>query len=100
MKRGLSSVISAVLLIFLVIILGVIIFSWITGITGKVIMLEGENIALSCKNVGFRTSYSSGILYVSNMGNIQIYEIKAILFPSGDQVGLVLNSLLLVSCFP
>ena len=80
MKRGLSSIISAVLLISLVVILGVIFFSWISGITGKVIMLEGQNIALSCENVGFQTSYSGGILYVSNIGNIQIYGIKAMLF--------------------
>ncbi len=84
MKKGLSSIISAVLLIFLVVILGVIIFSWITGITGKVIMLEGQNIALSCENVGFRTSYSNGVLYISNLGNIQIYEIKVIISKAGS----------------
>lgn len=80
MKKALSSVISATILISLVVVIGVIVFSWVVGITGRAIMLEGKNIALVCEDVKFQTAYSNETLYLSNVGNIQIYGIKAMIF--------------------
>jgi len=80
MKKALSTVISATILISIVVIIGVIVFSWMVGITGRTIVLEGKNIALVCEDVKFQTAYSNETLYISNIGNIQIYNIKAIIF--------------------
>lgn len=80
MKKGLSPVIITVILISLVIIMGIFIFSVLKGITGKVIMLEGKNIALVCEDVKFKVAYNGETLYFSNTGNIKIYQIKAKVF--------------------
>lgn len=75
MKRS----ILIILTLILVPIMGLIAFTWLKGITGQVITLEGENIALVCDDVRFQISYSSNTLYISNTGNIKIYQIKALI---------------------
>ena len=73
-KKGVSPVIATVLLISMVIIIGIIVFLWFRGMIGETVTKFGENIELACEDVVFDASYSSGILYIVNNGNIPIYD--------------------------
>jgi len=76
-KKGLSPVIATMLLVAIVIIIGLIIFLWFRGINEEAITkFEGTNIKLICDEVAFEASYSEGLLYVINIGNVPIYKIK------------------------
>ncbi len=83
-KRGISSVISVLLLLVMVIIMAGIIFAWSKGITGEAVTIAGQNIALVCNDVSFEFSYDSGILYIINYGNVNIYSMKLILHKEGS----------------
>lgn len=75
-KKGVSPVIATVLLISMVIIIGVIIFLWFRGMVGETITKFGENAELACEDVVFDASYIDGILYLSNDGNVPIYNMN------------------------
>ena len=75
-KRGVSPVIATILLIGIVIVIGLIIFLWLRGLTQEAITKFDKNVELVCDDVQFDGSYSGGTLTVSNIGNIPIYEIK------------------------
>lgn len=76
-KRGISPVVATVLLIAIVIVIGLIIFLWFRGMTEETITkFGGTNVKLVCNDVEFEASYSSGILYLSNTGNVPIYKIN------------------------
>ena len=77
-RRGVSPVIATVLLIAIVIVIGLIVFSWIRGISEEAITkFDGTNVKLICEEVIVDGSYSGGYLYLSNTGNIPIYRFKA-----------------------
>ncbi len=76
-KKGVSPVIATILLIALVVIIGIIIFTWLRGMTKEAITkFDGTNIELVCEDVSFDASYSSGTLSVSNFGNVPIYSMN------------------------
>ena len=75
-KKGVSPVIATVLLIGIVIIIGVIIFLWLRGLTQEAVTKFDKNVELVCDDVQFDASYSAGKLVVSNIGNVPIYEIE------------------------
>ena len=76
-KKGLSPVIATMLLVAIVIVIGLIIFLWFRGINEEAITkFEGTNIKLVCEEVSFEASYSEGLLYIINIGNVPIYKIK------------------------
>jgi hypothetical protein len=77
-KRGISTIISAFLLILLVLIMAGIIIFWSRGITGEAITIKGENIALVCYNIFFQSSYDNGMLHIINDGNVEIHSVKLI----------------------
>lgn len=82
-KKGLSPVIATVLLIGLVIMIGVIIFLWFKNMQQETITKFGDtNVELICDEVAFDASYSGGNLYLSNKGNVPIYNMN--LKMSGD----------------
>lgn len=84
-KRGLSPVIATVLLIAIVIVIGLIVFLWFRGITEEAITkFDGRNIKLFCEEVNLDASYSNGYVYVSNLGNIPIYRLKAKITQEGS----------------
>ena len=84
-KKGLSPVIATVLLISVVIVIGVIIFLWFQGMTEEAVTkFGGKNVKLVCEDIKFEASYSSGNIYISNTGNVPIYEIKAKVYNSGS----------------
>jgi len=76
-KKGVSPIIATILLIALVIIIGVIIFFWMKSMTQEAVTkFDNQNIEMVCNNVNFYATYSGGILYLSNNGNIPIYDFK------------------------
>src|SRR3989344_4439865 len=86
-NKGLSPVIATVLLVGLVVVTGIIIFTWFRGLTQEAVTKFDQNIQLTCNNVKFEARYSSsdGELAISNQGEIPIYGIKMkVLESSGD----------------
>lgn len=78
-KRGISPVVATVLLIAIVVVIALIVFMWIRGMTSEAITkFDGTNVKLVCQQVTFEASYSSssGYLSISNSGNVPIYQIK------------------------
>lgn len=77
-KRGLSPVIATVLLIGLVVVSGLIIFTWFRGLTQEAVTKFDQNIQLVCKDVSFEAGYSAAQnkLAISNVGNVPIWGFK------------------------
>lgn len=74
LKRGISPIIATILLIALVVIIGIIVFFWFRGLTQEAIVKFDKNIKLVCEDVSFESSYSDGTLFISNLGNVPIYD--------------------------
>jgi len=84
-KKGLSPVIATMLLITMVIVIGLIIFLWFRGINEEAITkFDDTNIKLVCEEVSFEASYSNGLLYILNTGNVPIYQIKLKIIGEGS----------------
>lgn len=79
-KRGVSPVIATVLLIGIVIVIAMIIFLWLRGLTQEAVIKFDKNVELVCRDVKFDAAYSEGKLTISNIGNVAIYEIKIKIF--------------------
>ncbi len=76
-KRGVSPVIATILLVGMVMVLAIIIFLWVQGMTAETITkFGGKNVELVCGEVAFDASYSSGKLYISNNGNVPIFNME------------------------
>ena len=75
-KKALSPVIATVLLIAMVVVIALIIFFWFRGMTEEAVIKFEKNIKLVCNDINFDASYSSGILSVSNIGNVPIFSMK------------------------
>ncbi len=75
-KSGLSPVIATVLLIGIVVVTGLITFSYFRSFTQEAITKFGENIQLVCDEVQFRADYTgspNNILSISNQGEVPIF---------------------------
>ncbi len=84
-KRGLSPVVATVLLIAIVVVIGLIVFLWLRGITEEAVTkFDGTNIKLICDKVSFDAQYSGGQIYLSNTGNVPIYKFKAKIVGDGS----------------
>jgi len=76
-KRGISPVIATVLLIGIVVVIAIIVFMWIRGISGEAITtFDGTNVKLVCEEVSFDAQFSDGQLYLSNNGQVPIFKMK------------------------
>ncbi len=74
-RKGVSPVIATILLVALVIIIALIVFFWMKGLTREAITKSGgTNIELVCDDVQFDADYSNDMLTISNLGNIPIYN--------------------------
>ena len=83
-KEGLSPVIATVLLVAMVIVIGLIVFLWIRGMTQETITKFGnQNIQLVCNDVYFEADYSGNTLYISNSGNVPIFGMKVKIVEAG-----------------
>ena len=91
-KKGLSPVIATVLLIAIVIILGLIVFMWLRGITQEAVTkFGGKNVQIVCDDAKFDAQYSGGMIYLSNTGNVPIYKFKAKISGEGTSNTVVIG---------
>lgn len=91
-KKGVSPVIATVMLIAIVIVMGLIVFTWIQGIQEEAITkFGGQNVKLICEEVKFDASYSSGFLSIVNSGSIPIYKIQAKISGNGEHETILLG---------
>ena len=74
-NKGLSPVIATVLLVGVVVVSGLIIFTWFRGLTQEAVTKFDQNIQLVCNDVKFEAEYSNvdDTLAISNTGNIPIF---------------------------
>ena len=82
-NKGLSPVIATVLLITIVIVIALIVFLWVRGMTEEAITKFDDkvNIKLVCEDVSFEASYTDGTgLYITNPGSVPIFgmDIKVV----------------------
>lgn len=76
-KKGVSPVIATVLLIGMVVVLALIVFVWMRALAQETVTKFGsENIELACDDVSFEASYDSGVLSVSNIGSVPIFQLS------------------------
>jgi flagellin-like protein len=84
-KRGLSPVIATVLLIVIAMVLASLIFFWARGVVKERSQKFGEAIELSCERVNFDAEFEGdGTIYLSNIGNVAIYDIDVRKVESGS----------------
>lgn len=74
-EKGLSPIVTTILLIALTIVIIAIIFLWFRGMVSEGVTKFGKNIQLVCGDVVFEVSYDSGTLSVVNSGNIPLYSL-------------------------
>lgn len=92
-RKGVSPVIATVLLIGLVMVITLIVFLWFKGLTQEAIIKFDKNVEVVCDEVQFESSYSNGVLSISNIGNVPIYGIKVKISESGKYETKGLNDL-------
>tara|TARA_Y100000310_G_C20663597_1_gene806198 strand:- start:1505 stop:1978 length:474 start_codon:yes stop_codon:yes gene_type:complete len=75
-KKAVSPVIATILLVGIVIIIGLIIFAWLSGLTEESVTKFDKNAEVVCEDIKFSSSYSSSTkkLFISNDGDVPIYE--------------------------
>ena len=83
-KRGVSPVIATVLLIGMVVVIGLIIFSWLRGITQESVTKFNKNADLVCGDIKFQASYDSDTLSILNIGNVPIYQMTVRISKEGS----------------
>jgi flagellin-like protein len=83
-KKGLSPIVTTILLVALTIGIISIIFFWFRGMVQEGVVKFGENIELVCDDVDFETAYSSGTLTIVNNGNIPIFLVNVKISSGGS----------------
>jgi len=86
-KKGLSPVITTILLVLLAIILAAIIFLWARGLVKEGLVKFDEPIDNACDKIKFQMSLSGGNLLVTNIGDVPIYKIKVVSSSAGSSTG-------------
>ena len=91
-EKGLSPVIATVLLVTMTIAIAVIVFLWIRGMTQEAITkFDNQNIQLICGQVSFEASYSGNTLYITNPGNVPIFDMNVKVIGEGSHQTLDLR---------
>lgn len=94
-KKGVSPIIATVLLIGMVIVLGLIVFTWMKALSKEAITkFDGENVEVICGRVSFDAEYSGGGISIINRENVPIYQMKARLISSGGYETVYLDELI------
>lgn len=75
-RKGLSPVVTSLLLVALVVVITFVIFLWFRGMVEEGVVKFGKNIRLVCDDVKFDASYSMSTLSVVNTGNVPIYNLR------------------------
>jgi flagellin-like protein len=76
-RRGVSPVIATILLIMIVIVLALVVFLWLKGLTGEAITKFEQNAELICLNqISFQAQQTGDTLTIRNTGTTPIYRIR------------------------
>ena len=77
-KRGISPIISSILLVAMVLVIAIILFLWLRGLTKEAVVKFDKNIELVCGDVVFTASYTSddGKLQIVDSGNVPIWDFR------------------------
>lgn len=94
-KKAISPVIATTLLIAIVVIIALIIFLWSRAVIGDYGVKFGKNIELVCDEVVLGASYSdtTGILYVTNDGDVPVFELNLKIESAGGYKTTKLNDI-------
>ena len=77
-KRGISPIISTILLISIVIVLALIILIWARGFWSEAVEKQGRSAEQVCQEVNLQAVYlSGGDIQVTNIGNVPIFKLEA-----------------------
>ncbi len=95
-KKGVSPVIATVLLIAIVVVVIAIIFVWSKSFIKESIQKKGLPAEQACSQINLQKSCSDGILSITNMGNIPVYQFdvkknlegRTVLQHSNDEIGI------------
>jgi len=101
-KRGVSPVIATILLVAMVVVIGLIIFLWFRNIVDVAPTKFGKNVELVCRDIDFSSDYSSstGMLSLSNGGNVPIFGMKVKISEQGSHQTRDIEDLLVSVSWP
>ncbi len=87
-RKGLSPIITTVLLIALTIVITSVVFLWFRGMVeeGVTKFNPPKNIKLVCDDVEFEAGYSSGTLSIVNNGNVPLFRVNLRVFEAGSYI--------------
>lgn len=94
-KKAISPVVATTLLIAIVVIIALIIFLWFRNVIGDYGEKFGKNIELVCEEVVLGASYSGGILYVTNDGDVPVFKLNLKIESAGGYETTELNEIVL-----
>lgn len=86
-KKGVSPVITTILLVLLAIILAAIIFLWARGFVKEGLVKFDEPIDNACDKIKFQMSLAGSNLLITNIGDVPIYKIKVLSSSAGSSTG-------------
>ena len=92
-KKAISPVVATTLLIAIVVIIALIIFLWMRNVIGDYGVKFDKNIELVCEDVLLYASYSEGILYITNDGDVPVFELNLKIEGSGGYETAGLNEI-------
>jgi flagellin-like protein len=75
-KKGLSPIVTTILLIALTVVITTIIFLWFRGMVEEGVTKFGKNIGLVCDDLQFEVSYASGTINIVNTGNVPLFRVN------------------------
>jgi len=84
MKKGVSPVISTILLISLVILIALIILLWYQGFFKEKLLKFDKPIERVCEEISIRAFEENGNIGFTNIGNTPLYKIDVILGSQGS----------------
>jgi flagellin-like protein len=93
-KKGLSPIVTTMLLVALTIAIIVIIFFWFRSMVEEGVLKLDKNIELSCEDVVIGASYSSGILSITNDGNINVFSVDVKIADGGSHTTKRIDALI------
>lgn len=94
-KKAISPVVATTLLIAIVVIIALIVFLWFRTVIGDYGEKFGKNIELVCDEVVLGASYSdsTGMLYVTNDGDIPVFKLNLKIESAGGYETTELNEI-------
>jgi len=92
-KKAISPVVATTLLIVIVVVIASIIFLWFRSVVGDYGEKFGKNIELVCEEVVLGASYSGGMLYVTNDGNVPVFKLNLKIEKAGGYETAELNEI-------